>query len=73
MATKLVKHELTRNPFDERPTHIDRFVKGIHHFQERFARILCATHSIESVTQMLLNRDIETIKFPSGYLSETLN
>jgi hypothetical protein len=53
-------------------THIDHFAKGIYHFKKRFACILCATRCIQSFTQTLTNRDVEVIKFPSGYLSEML-
>ena len=72
-ATKLVEHKLTRNPLDEGPAHITLFIKGIHHFEKRFTRIFRATRCIQGVTQMLWNRDVEIIKFPSGYLSQSVS
>ena len=49
------------------------FIKGIYHFQKRVACILRATRYIQSFTQTLSNRDAEIIKFPSGYLSESVS
>ena len=73
MSIKLVEHKLTRNPLEERFAHISLFIKGIYHFEKRFARIFRATRCIQGVTQTLSNRDIEIIEFPSGYLSESVS
>ena len=49
------------------------FVKGIYELEKGFACILCATRFIQSFTQTLSNPDVEIIKFPSGYLSESVS
>jgi hypothetical protein len=43
------------------------------HLVETLDRILGATCCIQGFTQTLSNRDVEIIKFPSGYLSETVS
>ena len=72
MATKLVEYKLTRNPLNEGSTHITLFIKGIYHFEKRFACIFRATHCVQTITQTLWNHDVEIIKFPSRYLSESV-
>ena len=70
MANQYMENKLTRNPLVDWFTHIDHFVKGIYRFKKRFACILRATRCIQCFTQTLSNRDVEIIKFPSGYLPE---
>ena len=48
---------------------MDRLIKGIYHVEKRFGCILHATRCIESVAQILLNRNVDSLEFPSGYLS----
>ena len=72
-ATKLVEHKLTRNPLDEGSAYITLFIKCIYDFEKRIACIFRATRCIQGVAQTLLNRDVEIIKFPSGYLSDSVS
>ena len=65
--------QLTRNPLEEGSAHISLFIKAIYQFEKRFARILLAIRCIQGVTQTLAKRDVEIIKFPSGYLSESVS
>ena len=70
MAGKQMKlHMLTRNPFRDSCSHVDLFLKGINQVEKRFPCILRHTLSIQGFTKTLSNRDVEVIKFPSGYLS----
>ena len=69
---ELVEHKLTRNPLGEGHAHISLFVNGIYQLEKGFARILRATRRIQSFTQTLSNRNVEIIKFPSRYLSESV-
>ena len=70
-ATRLVEHELTRNPLGDGFAYVD-LAKDIYHLEERFGCILRATRRIQSFTKMLLDRDVEIIEFPSGDLWETI-
>ena len=67
------KRKLTRNPLGDGSAHINLFVKGIYQREKRFACIHRATQCIQSFTQTLWNRDVEIIKFPSGYLSKSVS
>ena len=49
------------------------FVKGIYQLEKGFARIIRAARCMQSFTQTLSNRDVEIIKFPSGYLSQSVS
>ena len=72
-ATKLDEHKLTRNPCDEGSAHITLFIKRIYDFEKKFVCIIRATRCIQGVAQALLNRDVEIIKFPFGYLSDSVS
>lgn len=67
-----MEHKLTRNPLGNGFTHIDLSVKPIPHLEKRFACIFSATRCIQCFTKALSNRDVETIKPPTGYLSKTM-
>ena len=43
------------------------------HLKETLDRTFSATRCIQGFTEALLNRDLEIIKFPSGYLSELVS
>ena len=64
---------LTQSPFRVTTLLVHHSSRSTRHLVETFNRILRATRRIQGVAQTLPNLDVEIIKFPSGYLSESVS
>ena len=64
---------LTQSPFRVTTLLVHLSSRSTRHLVETFNRILRATRRIQGVTQTLPNLDVEIIKFPSGYLTESMS